>query len=291
MQAVPLSPKQSSGGEQSAQHSTTMAAGISTPDPISLPLSSYFSLPLLNLNQVLNHGQTLQCATRPVATSHSSASSTAIPRLQLSGAVSARPLGSSAGSTTTRPLARQSGNTRPPQQPAQSPCAAHHTATAPSDNWSTNLKSIDLAPFVQPVGPTVTIPRVPTDTFLLYSTDDLCSYIVEQTNLYAQQVIGTTWERATEEEFRAYFGFQILMGLVEEPATEDNWHCDELHFSPIADGMSWKRFHDIHRFLHFTNNTTIVPRGQPGYDRLSKVRPVMDKVQAKLHELYREEGR
>ena len=143
---------------------------------------------------------------------------------------------------------------------------------------------------MQAVGPTVVIPHVPGDTFKLFFTDDLCSYIVGQTNLYAQQVMGTDFpslERVTEEELRAYFGFQIFMGLVDEPATEDYWCRDELHYSPIADRISRKRFQDIHRFLHFADNTTLTPRGQAGYDRLGKVRPVMEKVQNKIHELYK----
>ena len=62
---------------------------------------------------------------------------------------------------------------------------------------------------------------------------------------------------------------------------------DELHFGPIANRISRKRFSDIHRFLHFTDNTVLVQRGQAGYDRLGKVRPIMEKVQERLIQLYK----
>ena len=96
----------------------------------------------------------------------------------------------------------------------------------------------------------------------------------------------TTWDKVTVKEPRAYFGFKIYMGLVNKSATEDYWRRDECQFSPIANRIARKRFRDVHRFLHFVDNITLVPRGQPGYDRLGKVHPVMDKVQQKLTSLY-----
>ena len=144
---------------------------------------------------------------------------------------------------------------------------------------------MDIAPFVQDVGPTVSIPQVPTDVFQVF-TDNLCQYIVEETNLYAQQVLGPgydNWEKLDRED---YFGFQILMGLVSQPKTEDYWHRDEFHFSPIADRILRKRFSDIDQFLHFSDNTAQAQRGQPGYDRLGKVRSILERVQDWLINLY-----
>ena len=45
---------------------------------------------------------------------------------------------------------------------------------------------------------------------------------------------------------------------------------------PIASRISRQRFRDISRYLHFVDNTQLVSRGQPGYDKLGKVRPVID---------------
>ena len=63
------------------------------------------------------------------------------------------------------------------------------------------------------MGPTVAIPDSPLGVFNLFFTDAICGFVVEQTNLYAQQVLGEKyeqWEKVTVEELRAYFGFMIL---------------------------------------------------------------------------------
>ena len=51
--------------------------------------------------------------------------------------------------------------------------------------------------------------------------------------------------------------------------------------------MTRKRFLEIQRFLHFANNDTIVPRGEPGYVRLGKVRPVIEQVRQSFLRNYR----
>ena len=58
------------------------------------------------------------------------------------------------------------------------------------------------------------------------------------------------------------------------------------HFSPIADRITRDRFRDISRHLHFVENATLTPRGSPGYDRLGKVRPVIDHLSSCFSDLY-----
>ena len=53
----------------------------------------------------------------------------------------------------------------------------------------------------------VEIPKAAADVFQLYFMEDLCRYIAQQTNMYAEQVMGTrytTWDELSEEELRAY---------------------------------------------------------------------------------------
>ena len=108
--------------------------------------------------------------------------------------------------------------------------------------------------------------------------------MVHQSNLYAEQLMGVEkyreWEKITTTELRAYLGFAILMGMVHLPAVEDYWKLDPfLHYAPIADRVSRNRFREITRYLHFTDNTQLPSRDQPGYDRLGKVRPVIEHFQ------------
>lgn len=95
-----------------------------------------------------------------------------------------------------------------------------------SGTLSKKLSPVVIAPFTQPVGPTVPIPTSELELFRLFYTNDICSFITEQTNLYAQQVLGekcSEWEHVTVEELRAYFGFMMLMGLYPKPAIADYW--------------------------------------------------------------------
>ena len=128
--------------------------------------------------------------------------------------------------------------------------------------------------------------------FGLFFTPEILTLIVDQSNLYAQQVLGeykySEWGKITIDELRAYFGFKILMGLYPKPAKRDNWKRDPfVGYSPIAERISRDRFCDIDRFLHFANNLTLPSRGEPGYDRLGKVREVMEKVSHRFLTLYK----
>ena len=129
------------------------------------------------------------------------------------------------------------------------------------------------------------------DVFLHFWPDDFLQEICTQTNLYAQQVMGPAkyvdWVEVSVPELKAYLGFSILMGIVKLPALEDYWKVDPfLHFPPIASRISRQRFRDISRYLHFVDNTQLACRGQPGYDKLGKVRPVVDHCSRVFRESY-----
>ena len=54
----------------------------------------------------------------------------------------------------------------------------------------------------------------------------------------------------------------------------------------IADRIPRDRFRDISRYFHFCNNSTLERRGQQGYDRLGKVRPVLNAIKASIMDNY-----
>ena len=96
------------------------------------------------------------------------------------------------------------------------------------------------------------------------------------------------WQKITVEELKAYFGFKILMGLFPKPAVQNYWRLDPfIGYIPISERISRDRFTDLDRFLHFTNNETLPSHGEPGYDRLGKVREVMDKVNKNFQTVYK----
>ena len=187
---------------------------------------------------------------------------------------------------TPRDLPSPPSHTSSTTTPSPPPSDTSSTPSPPPESlvWTTELEPVDIEPFTEAVGPTFDIPASPCEVFQHFFTNEICSMITQQTNLYASQVMGaerySTWEKVTVDELRAYFGFSILMGLVQLPAINDYWRRDlYFHYSPIADRISRDRFRDIHRYLHFTDNSTLPVRGEPGYDCLGKVRPVMTALQ------------
>ena len=101
--------------------------------------------------------------------------------------------------------------------------------------------------------------------------------IVEQSNLFAATCMGEEkyglWCKIAEDDLKAYFGFIFLMGIVQLPSIYDYWSKDPfLHYAPIADRISQDRFLEIHKYLHFVDNSTLSAYGTAGYDKLGKIR-------------------
>ena len=78
------------------------------------------------------------------------------------------------------------------------------------------------------------------------------------------------------------------MGIVHEPEIRDYWSQSELlHYSPIASRISRRRFEEISRYFHLVDNTSLPERGQPGFNRLQKVKDVLDMVRREFSAVYR----
>ena len=127
--------------------------------------------------------------------------------------------------------------------------------------------------------------------FELYFNNDLQEHIMRQTNIYAKSVMGEdafqTWNQVTIEELKAFFGFSILMGINHLPSIDDYWSRDpHYHYAPIADRISRQRFRDISRYLHFVDNDHLAPRGDPSYDRLGKIRPLIEHLNERFETVY-----
>ena len=118
---------------------------------------------------------------------------------------------------------------------------------------------------------------LPIDYFQNYFCDDLLNLIVEQTNMYAAQN-GSSFS-VDKQELKVFLGLLLKMGICPMPRYRMYW-SNELRFGPVADFMSRNRFLDILKFLHFVDNTTVVTdRDHADYDRLAKVRPLLEYTQ------------
>ncbi len=186
------------------------------------------------------------------------------------------------------PTKSRRGRAQPPTRAASQTRSSRSVGEENRDGWSSEHSEVTVQPFTRDVGPTFQLSAVPMEVFLEFFTPELIDHIVQESNRYAalcsSQAASTSrpaqsWE-TNSDEIRAYLGFHILMGLNHLPELYDYWSLDECyHYFPIASRISRKRFMEIQKFLHFTDNTTVALHGEQGYDRLARVRPVIDAVQ------------
>ena len=112
-----------------------------------------------------------------------------------------------------------------------------HTVFCIYTGWTSVSTGVHVQPFDQHVGPTVTMPDTPLDTFSLFFTPAIIDLLVRETNRYTAQCLESSdkeWSM-NAAEMRAYLGFCILMGIVRGPAIRDYWSQHEvLHYNPIA---------------------------------------------------------
>ena len=156
--------------------------------------------------------------------------------------------------------------------------------------WSTTFSddpSISSPPiFSQQCGPSEAHNcDEPDDFFRLLFTDELVSSIVDNTNLYASQKgFNITFSR---EDILSYIGMNIAMGIVDLPEISDYWTQEamlrSLWFPSV---MTKKRFKALSRFIHFADNSAALSRDDPLYDRLWKIRPVIESVQKQSQDSY-----
>ena len=128
----------------------------------------------------------------------------------------------------------------------------------------------------------------PLDYFKLFFPDGAFQLLCDQTNQYATQYIDgpvpfpthsrfRKWEATTVSEMQAYVALQIAMGLCQKHELEDYWGTYWLTYTPFTDIMSRDRYELLTSFLHFADNAIDRPvRGEPGYEPLWKVKPLMD---------------
>ena len=67
------------------------------------------------------------------------------------------------------------------------------------------------------------------------------------------------------------------MGLINYPGIEDCWVTTwPFATSSFSSVLKRDRFSLIMRFLHLNDSTHYIPKGQPGYDAIFKLRPFLD---------------
>lgn len=115
--------------------------------------------------------------------------------------------------------------------------------------------------------------------------DSILQFIVNQTNLFAQQYIDSNpssfyprpyeWRCLTLEEFRLFMGLTLNMRLTKKKMKEMT--TDPPTPSIYSSIMPRSRYEMIMQFLHFSDNTQCPPWDNANYDKLYKICPLIKK--------------
>ena len=88
-------------------------------------------------------------------------------------------------------------------------------------------------------------------------------------------------------EMKAFFGLNIAMGVVKLPEARMYWQQKWLTNVPsFGQVMSRNRFFQILRYLHVSDDLNVHTAGQPNYDKLHKIRPILLLLFAKFESAY-----
>jgi hypothetical protein len=121
-------------------------------------------------------------------------------------------------------------------------------------------------------------------------TPEIVDLFVTETNRYAEQYfvahpkntlpkfsLARKWYDTKTEEMSAFLGILYFMGYIKLSTYLSYWStdyfCEMRGFRSI---MSRDRFHSIWQFFHAANNENSRPRDHPLYDKLFKIRPLVD---------------
>ena len=151
------------------------------------------------------------------------------------------------------------------------------------DFWSRYDSPVHVEDFVEPSGPTS---RVPEDGnamnfFFLLWPEELFAKIVEQMKP------DLSWYETMCEEMRAFVALNVLFGVKSLPKTRLFWSKNpHLGVQVVQKVMPRNRFEKIRQYLHLNNRENMLPHEDPNFDKLFKIRPVLDTLSATFREEY-----
>ncbi|KAK2726417.1 hypothetical protein QYM36_000754 [Artemia franciscana] len=118
--------------------------------------------------------------------------------------------------------------------------------------------------------------KTPLEFVRLFFDQGVVNHIRDQTKIYALQKDAKEFG-VSSAEVECFLGILAFTGIVKMPSYRSYW-SNETRYPVIADAMSRDRFEQIKKYLHFNDNLTQKPRGDPGHDKIHKVRPLIEMI-------------
>lgn len=142
-------------------------------------------------------------------------------------------------------------------------------------------------PFPDPSVPPMK-PLTPYQYFGTFFDREIMRNIAEQTNLYSLQKSKKSVE-VDICEIEQFIGMLLLMGIYKMPSVRSYW-SSATRYPAVSEVMTRNRFEEIKRSLHFNDNEQMKKREENGYDRLFKVRPLIDALRTNFLKVEPEEN-
>ena len=153
---------------------------------------------------------------------------------------------------------------------------SQHSKWANDKKWEKKFNPRQIPQFIGKSGPQMrraSLPKQLTAKVFseLFFTDDVWQLLVDMTNATAKNAVN--WVRTSVIEMKAFFGLLLAMPLVKFPKIKDDGRKSYwlLHLSSFAEVMPRDRFLKLYRYLHVSDDSKQVPRGEDGHDPLAKI--------------------
>ncbi|XP_053323867.1 piggyBac transposable element-derived protein 4-like [Spea bombifrons] len=134
----------------------------------------------------------------------------------------------------------------------------------------------------------------PNSFFNLMFAPEFFELLAAQTNIYAAQCQAAdqgdrsqTWYPTDPHEIKKFWALTLMMGIVKKPTMRLYWSTDPIISTPaFSQIMPRNRYFELLKCLHFSDNSQCPPREHPQFDRLYKLRPIINYFSSKFPEIY-----
>ena len=180
-------------------------------------------------------------------------------------------------------------------------CGCNHTTddeNCPDIGWVEEPTPPETFPFTGKAKLNITIPKTFLQFVQVFITYELLQYLTIETNNYAQYCYDTDKpkcksssaflsEPCNVKEMAQFLGLRIAMGFICLPAQHMYWQRNSIHaIHSFITTMKYKRFQLIGKYFH-TFNREAIPINN--VDRLILVRPLLEYLRKRGHEVYEPE--
>ena len=130
--------------------------------------------------------------------------------------------------------------------------------------------------------------QTPYAFFSKFFPPSLIEYITEQSMLYSVEKNSGKIIEVNSSSVRKYIGIVLTMGYVGMDSIRDYW-SKQYGLKEVMNTMPGKTFEKIKSILHFAPNAEAKPPGEDGFDRLHKIRPIMNELRKNFQSVPLEE--